>query len=128
MLTGCKFFPYGYRFIELFSKNPKQVSIIRDKIVNLQFTLSHKGSVVTWLDFILYVLFILVYSLELNFFKFLWRKVIIFALNTKYQKYRVRLICPLLKKSNKCSRKAKSHSPPMLYYSCCQTFNKLWVI
>ena len=41
------FFLYGYRFIELFFQNSKQVSIILHKIVDLQFTLSHKGSVVT---------------------------------------------------------------------------------
>ena len=45
---------------------------------------------------------ILVYSLELNLFKFYEKKKIIFALNTKYQKYRVRSIRPLLKKINKC--------------------------
>ena len=45
---------------------------------------------------------ILVYSLELNLYKFLLKKIIIFALNTKYEKYRVRFIRPLFKKSNKC--------------------------
>jgi len=97
--------------LNFFSKNSKQVSIILNQIVDLQFTLSHKGSVVTWLDFILYILvmfsilvYILDYSLELHLFKFLWKKIIIFALNTKY---RVRFICPLLKKSN----------IPFLYYA-----------
>ena len=45
---------------------------------------------------------ILVYSLELNLLKFFWKKIIIFALNAKYQKYRVQFIRSLLTKSNKC--------------------------
>ena len=153
MFNGYKFFPYGYRFIELFSKNSKEVSIILNKIFfDLQFTLSHKDSVVldystlitvlcstwysttvilyysvTWFKFIYsFNMFnILVYSL--NLFKFLWKKIIIIVLNTKYQKYRVRFIRPLLKKSNKCYRKATFHSPTLLYYSCYQTFNNLSV-
>ena len=40
------------------------------------------------------------YSLESNFFKFLRKKIIMFALNKKYQKYHVWFIPPLLKKSN----------------------------
>ena len=44
---------------------------------------------------------ILIYFLELNLFKFLWKKLIIFALNTKYQKSRVQFIRPLFKKRNK---------------------------
>ena len=43
----------GYRFTEVFSKSSKQVSIILDKIVDLQFTLSNKGFEVTWPDLIL---------------------------------------------------------------------------
>ena len=58
MFNGYKFFPYGYRFIERFPKNSKQVSIILNKIVDLQCTLCHRGSVATRLDFILYILFI----------------------------------------------------------------------
>ena len=40
---------------------------------------------------------ILVYSLELNLLKFLWKKIVIFALNAKQEKYRMQLIRPFIK-------------------------------
>ena len=46
------------------------------------------------------MLIILVYSFQLNLFKYLWKKITMFALNTIYQKYHVGFIRPLLKKSN----------------------------
>ena len=55
-----------------------------------------------------------VHCLELNLFKFSGKKIIIFALNTKYQKYRVRFIRPFLKKATNV--KEKQHSIPLLCY------------
>ena len=65
---------------------------------------------------------ILIYFLELNLFKFLWKKLIIFALNTKYQKYRVQFIRPLFKKRNKF----KKSNIPFSYYAILFLLSKVW--